>query len=156
MDKRQILDAYIESQREKNEKMKASLDRIHQGINQAPGPSQSHSDTTRFQESNVVLGLEERARELSEKILLLERLRADLCPNESIFVGALFSLKDTATGEINTYFLVEKGEGDFLEIDGREIIFVSVTAPIAQVVMGKKKNDKVNFRGRVLEVVEVQ
>jgi len=156
MDKWQILDTYIESQKQKLEDMKVSLDRIHQGISQAPGPSQSHSDTTRFQESGVALELDERIRGLQEKILLLERLRTDLRPNESVFVGALLGLRDVVTGEINTYFLVEKGEGDFLEIDDREIIFVSAAAPIVQAAIGKKKGDFMNFRGKTFKIAEVQ
>ena len=156
MDKSQILGFYIKDQKGKVDDMKVSLERLNQGIDQSSGPNKSHSDTTRFQESGIALELDERVSQLQKKILLLERLSAVLGQKEQVFVGSLFTLRELPRGETFTYFVVEKGEGDFIEFDDQEIIFVSFTAPIVQTVVGKKKGDLVIFRGKEFEITEVQ
>lgn len=154
MDKKQVLKKYLDFLGDKIRDMEKSLASIQQGVIASPGPGQSHSDTTRFQQANVALGVDRRIGELKEKAALLQGV--DLTPKDTIFVGALFTLRYEGSRENMVYFLVQKGEGDTIEIDGEEIMFVSANAPIAEAVISKKKGDRVNFRDRVLEIIEVQ
>ncbi|MDZ4757561.1 MAG: 3-oxoacyl-ACP synthase [Bacteroidota bacterium] len=52
------------------------------------------------------------------------------------------------------YYYIAIGAGKF-EIDGIIYFAVSLTAPLAQQMMGKVAGDKVNFNGRVYNIVEV-
>jgi len=154
MDKKQVLKKCLGFLGDKIRDMEKSLASIQKGVIDSPGPSQSHSDTTRFQQSNVALGVDRRIEELKEKVFLLQGV--DLTPKDTIFVGALFTLRYEGARENMVYFLVQKGEGDTIEIDSEEVMFISANAPIAEAVIGKKKGDKISFRNRVLEIVEVQ
>ena len=156
LEKRNVLETFIKAQEEKIERLKQSSKSTQQSAREAVGSMVSWSDTTKFQQSNLALRLKIRVEEIREKIKLLKSLVFNLAPTNTISIGALFSLRDINTGEVITYFLVQRGEGDFVEIDGQEVIFISVTAPIVKVVIGKKKSDMVSFRDRVLEIVEVQ
>lgn len=154
MDKKQVLKKYLEFLGDKIRDMETSLASIQRGVIDSPGPGQSHSDTTRFQQANVALGVDRRIGELKEKVVLLQGV--DSTPKDTIFVGAMFTLRYEGARENMVYFLVQKGEGDTIEIDGEEIMFISANAPIAEAVIGKKKGDKAIFRGRTLEVIDVQ
>lgn len=66
--------------------------------------------------------------------------------------------KNVATGslvvtDIGNYYIAI-GAGKF-EIEGEVYFAVSLTAPLAQAMMGKTLGDKVKFNGRVYNIMEV-
>lgn len=154
MDKKQVLKACIEKYEKRITDLEQSFETTKKHVIEAPGSNVSHSDTSKFQQSNLALGIQKR---LIEVKLAFSQLRT-LSPvaNDAIFVGALFSLKNLDSGEITNYLLIPEGGGDLFDVDGEEVMSISAGAPLTEAIMGKKKGDRVNFRDRVLEITEVQ
>lgn len=154
MEKAEVLRICIKTQEEKIKNLRQSLENTRQSAADAPGSNVSHSDTTKFQLSNLALGIQKR---LTETNLALNQLR-QIKPtaSDSIFVGTLFTLKNIGDKKVSRYLLIPKDGGISFNVKGREIASMSIEAPLAQAVMGKQKGDKINFRGKVLEIIEVQ
>jgi len=153
MDKKEVLRAYIQFLDQKIEDMEKSVDSLHRGVDTAPGPSQSHSDTTRFQQSGV-------ASEASKRIGPLKRLRASIglvsCKKSDYpGVGALIVLEDSTYKEKEYYFVISEQGGDTLEFDEGEVFFVSTQSPILEIVKDLKKGDTFEFRRRRLTFLDI-
>jgi len=155
LEKRKILEACIKLQKEVLKNLKQSLKNAQQEAKEAVGSKTSWSDTNKFQQSNLALGIQKRIGEAELTLDLIENTK--LTESEFIMVGTFFSLKDVASGEIFHYFLVcEGGGGESVKVENKEIKFISEGAPIAFSMKGGEKGEKINFRDRIFEVIEVQ
>ncbi len=154
MDNQKIREACIKEKEEKLRKLEESFEATKQYAADAPGSSQSHSDTSKFQHSNLALGTEMRIQEAKEELRMLQALPGS--SKEKVFVGACFVLRDLNSGQADNYFLIPKGGGDFLEVDGEEIMVISEESPIAEAVMGKRKGEVISFREKKLMIQEIQ
>lgn len=153
-EKIKVMEACIRAQEKRIEDLQQSLKNTQQSAREAPTSRQSWSDTTRFQLGNLTLGIQ---KSLEEAKLALSQLKTvDAGTKDTIFVGALFILKNIDTGELNRYFLIPKGGGDLLDIEGKKIRIISVTAPLIKAVIKKREGYQISFRDRILEIVEVQ
>ena len=156
IEKRKVLEACIKAQKKRIEDLKQSLERTQQSVREAPSSRQTWSDTSRFQLGSIAFETQRQVEEAKIALSQLRMLSVDINVKNIISVGALFTLKDIDTGEVSRYLLISEGGGDSFDIEGEEIMFISVEAPLAKVLLSKKKSDKVIFRDKDLEVVEVQ
>ena len=154
LNKKKILEAFIKTQENKIQSLKNSLRATKQGAIDAPGSNVSHSDTSKFQLSNLALGLEKRVREAEEALSLLKGISEN--PNDTISIGSFFTLRDIKSGNYTHYFLVPQAGGEWLDIDGEEVLSISEEAPLIESVIGRRKGDKIKFRDKFLEVINLQ
>lgn len=133
-------------------KCKASLEETHSLINESPSANQSHSDTSRYQLTNVAQGQESRLIEIKETAQILKNL--DLSSQDMIAVGTVFALRENDI-EIKYYFMFPKAQGDHIEIDGLIITAVSFQSPIGISVLGKKRGDKLKTTFSKIEIVDI-
>jgi len=154
LEKRKILEACIGVQQKKIEDLERALKNIQRGIIDAPTSRQSWSDTTRFQQGNVALAVEDSLMKAKSALSQLRTISTEV--KDAIFAGSLFVLNNVDTGEINKYLLISEGGGDSFSVGGEEIILISVEAPLARLLLGKKKGDRIIFRNISFEVIDVQ
>ncbi len=150
-----ILNTYIKKQEERIKDLERSFKSTKRREIEAPTGMQSWSDTTRFQEGDLALRIQEQITEAKQALDKLKLI--DTNSNDDISVGALFTLKDASNGKISNYFLIsEKCSGDTLNIKGEEFMIISVTAPLIKVLINKRKGESVNFGDRFYEIVNVR
>lgn len=154
LDKKKFLQACISIHEEKIRNLEESLAKIRNGAIDAVPSMVSWSDTTKFQLSNLALGVQKRLEEAKLSLIQLKQLSPTI--NNTICVGSFFSLKEENTEEIKHYLLIPAGGGDYFEFEGRKILSISPNAPLAKALIGKKNGDKVSFRDIILEVISVQ
>jgi len=154
MKKKTVVEAYIRTKEENIKGLQQALESIRQDVIDAPGSNVSHSDTSRFQHSNLALEHERRLIDAERSLGMFKAVPQ--ASFTSIFVGSFFVLMNKKTGEQSFYLLIPEGGGDWFEADGIEVLSISEEGPLAQALRGKEKGDKVTFRDRTLEVVDVQ
>jgi len=153
MKKESVLRVYIEYLEKKVRKTEEALNAIYEGIDSAPTPSQSHSDTTRSQQSRV-------ASETATRLSSLKTTRASMAFMQSKKsttpeIGALIVVEDVGFKDKEYYFVVPDGGGESIEFEGTEILFVSTRAPILEALSKIKTGDFFEFRGRRLVLIEI-
>ena len=154
VDKTRVLKLCILEQEKKIRKLEKSFESTKEGAISAVASMVSWSDTTKFQMGNLASGIEKR---LGEARLALHQLkRINLTDDDFIRVGSLFVLKDTESGEIFYYLLIPEGGGNEFDVDGKEVMAVSVASPIVKAVLDKKVGEIVAFRSKTIEIIEVQ
>lgn len=153
MNKQDIVKTYLEHLDKKIEKNQKALDSLYEGVYSAPGPSQSHSDTTRFQQSNI-------ASNADARLAFLRKIRTIIAmtflkESQSVEIGALVVVEDVAFKDKEYYFVVPDGGGESIEFEGVEVLFVSIRAPILEAVLKIKTGEFFEFRGRRLVLIEI-
>lgn len=157
MKKEEALEACIKHQKKNIEDLEKSLERVRQCAREAPGHNVSHSDTSKFQYSNLGLGIEKRYIEAKKALNLLEISFNDFSKRFTVIrVGSLFGLRDIGSGEINYYLLIPVGGGYKFEVDGKIVISISNKAPLARLTIGKEEGDEIEFREKTFEIVGMQ
>jgi len=154
MKKAEIIGELINTQKRNLGNLKTSLETVRREAREAPGANVSHSDTSKFQQSNLALGIQGRINEIEFILRFLGNLSTD--KRDEIVVGSLFAVENQSCKENNYYLLVSIGGGETFAISDRTIMTISAQAPLAIALIGKKAGYKVNFRGDDLKVVEVQ
>ena len=156
LNKREVLENFIRIQEERIKQMEASLGKTQRDARESPGSNVSHSDTMKFQFSNLALGIQKRISEANEAIRSLRQITIEQKTVGVIVGGSLIGLKNTDTDEVIFYMFIPEKGGELVEIDGQKIMSVSVTAPLFNAVRGKKKGDELDFKGKTIEIIEVQ
>lgn len=153
MNKEVLLKTYLNYLDKKIAETEKALESIYHGVDTAPTHSESHSDTTRSQQSRVGM-------EVSNRLSSLRKTRfvASTIPSGKfgfLAVGALIVLEDSFK-EKECYFVVpdDGGESLFLD-DNTEVLFVSIDAPILGPVSKLRVGDTFEFRGRKLTLIEM-
>lgn len=153
MNKKEVLQEYLEYLDKKIGEMQKALDSIYRGIDTAPTPSESHSDTTRSQQSRVAL-------ETSGRLSSLKSTRAAAAMILSVklaspVAGALIAVEDAVFKDTEYYFVVPGQGGESVFLGETEILFVSVQAPILEAISQIKEGDDFEFRGRKLRLASI-
>jgi len=156
LNKKEALKAFIKAEEEKIKQLKISLERTQQDARESPGSNVSHSDTMKFQFSNLALGIQKRISEAQETLILLKKIDLYETKGEIVTGGSLISLKNTDTEEIITYLIVPDRGGESVEINGQKVISISIATPLVYEIRGKKKGDEICFREKNFEVIGVQ
>lgn len=153
MNKQDVLTAYLDFLDKKIQEVKANLESIYSDIDASPTPSESHSDTTRSQLSQVAL-------EISARLSSLQNTRARAISISSSplihpAIGALIAVEDNHTKKKVYYFVVHGVGGASLLVDNSNVFFVSINAPILNPIFKIKVGDTFEFMGRMLTLVEI-
>jgi hypothetical protein len=153
MDKQVVLNAYIDFLDKKVLDTENALKSIYKGVDTAPTPSESHSDTTRSQQSRVALETATRLSSLktTRASMTVMQLKKSIVPE----IGALIIVEDTAFKDREYYFVVPDGGGESIEFEETEVLFVSIQAPILEAVSKVKIRSSFEFRGRKLSLIAI-
>jgi len=154
IDKAKVLAAFVKVHTGKVADLEQALHGTKQDVVNAPGSSESHSDTMKFQHSNLALGIEARLLEAQQTAAMFSFLTPEAKNIAS--EGALISVLEMKSNKNFHYLIVLKGGGDVVEIDGQEIMAISVEAPIAKVLIGKTQGEIAIFRDKCFKVTSVQ
>jgi len=154
MDKSAVFAAFVASKTEKINELRRALGGTRQEVNDSPGSNKSHSDTSRFQYSNLALGIEGSLVDSEYALSLAQALHQGSF--DRISPGCFFVLKDVVTGEAENYLFIMEGGGDIFEAEGQEIMTISAGAPLMASISGKRRGERAIFRNRYLEVLDVQ
>jgi transcription elongation GreA/GreB family factor len=155
--KKDVLKVFIHEYEKKVEVLNLSLEANRKCARDAPGSNVSHSDTSKFQYSNLALGIEKRLTEANAILELLRNMSDNLTSNKKISGGSIVNLKNIDTEEIAVYLLIAReGGGDSVMVDGKKITAVYIRAPLGRVLCGKEKGDEIEFLKKTFEIIEVQ
>lgn len=147
MDKRALLLAIIEKLDEERKDLAKSVERMRQAAIEAPGPMQSHSDTTKFQMGSLS---DDAAGSLAEKEQAIFRLRNLLDhpqfmgQHRIVGGGSLVQLEE-ADGARGYYYFVPGGAGTEITHDAVKVTVVSLGAPLATALFKKGEGDLVEL-----------
>ncbi|MDO8610578.1 MAG: hypothetical protein Q7R95_08585 [bacterium] len=155
IDKKQGLQQLIELFRVRIEKLTSSSDDTRESAREAVGANKSHSDTSKFQLSNVKLGIDSVRIETEETISLL--LQTPLNDCSKIVLGAVFTINEIGgKSKERNYFLVSAGGGETLTLGGMDIISITPGAPIARACLQKNKGETFEFQGKKFEITDIK
>lgn len=154
MQKMDLIKEAIKLQEKNISNLKKSLEVTRGEAADAPGANVSHSDTSKFQQSNLALGIQKRIDE-AERVLLLMRSLPET-KFDTVLVGSFFTIENQSDKETTYYLFTSDGGGETFVVDGKEITTISVGAPLSQVMIGQKVGHKVNFRGCNLKITDIQ
>jgi transcription elongation GreA/GreB family factor len=154
IDKAKVLAAFVRLHAEKVTDLEQALHGTQRDVVSAPGSSESHSDTMKFQHSNLALGIQGRFLEAQQTAAIFSFLTPEAKSIAS--EGALVSVQDMKSNKDFHYLIVPKGGGDVVELDGQEIMAISVEAPIAKALIGKGQGEVAIFRDKSFKVTSIQ
>jgi len=153
LEKRRVLQSFIELQDEKIESLRKSIIQAGEDILHSKDHNDSYDDPVKIQ-YNLFLGSLEKS--LSEHEEVLAKLKSmKLGDIEIISFGSLINLENMDTGDSNMYFIICVG-GDTVDIDYEKITSISLKAPFAKSLINKKENDEFNFLGQNFRILAVQ
>jgi hypothetical protein len=161
LSKKDILQKVIISLSESVKKAGQSLSLMNNDINDAPGAMQSHSDTTRFQLTSIVDGLEKSYQEKSKELELLNQfLQTDF--NNSKFdisvIGSVVTIKKS-NNLLENYFIVPGGSGIKVDYNGKKIVCITPASPLGKAIIGKKKGQSFAYSiggmSQNIEMIEI-
>ena len=145
MNKQKLLQCAIETLIQKKKNAEQSLETTRQAAIDAPGAMQSHSDTTKWQMSRRAEAIEQSIFETQQALGVLKHLM-DHPP--TITKGsnyAIIEVENLDDGSRAKYFLLPAGGGDTYEVDGEKITALTMSAPLARVLVGTVAGDEVEI-----------
>lgn len=151
MNKADVVMAFVAYKQEAIKKLEKTLEGIKREIIDAPGAMQSHSDTSKFQSGNIAAGVDGSLAQAKDALSWAQRLFA--IQLDEIAAGCFFTVKGDETMH---FLLLPSGGGDSFQVDGNEVATISRQAPLVASLLGQKKGYSVTFRGRKIEVIDVQ
>ena len=154
MEKKEVIGAVIKVFTDKIKNLNSTLKDTRDRARDAPGHNVSHSDTSRFQLSNLSLGIEKQILEYRQILEQLKNLPIKF--HGRISIGSLFTLFNIENNEEKTFFMLYQGGGEKIIINDTEIITLSVTAPISQLCFNKEIDEEVKFRNSIFEIIKIQ
>ena len=110
-------------------------------------------DTRSLEASYLARGQALRVSELHEAVLAFESLSPRLmAPDQAINPGALIVLADKS--EEALYFLGPCAGGTSVEVDGQEILVITLTSPLGRDLMGKRMGDTISLRSGAKMIIK--
>lgn len=146
MDKATIFEAILELLLAHKQQSTYVLGQTHKAIDESPGPSQSHSDTTRFQTTEVVNEMAKSAEGKNRAVAALGYFKNDpalLRHSEVVTMGSL--TKVNFGGYIEYYFMLPDGAGTIIEFEETEVCVVTPSSPLGQALLAKQVGDEFDF-----------
>ncbi len=157
MNKNDVLKTFIGEYERKVDSLKSSLESTRKCARDAPGSNVSHSDTSKFQYSNLALGIEKRLKEASSILELLKRMGENPIKSEKISGGSIIGLQNIDTGEVAHYLMItQEGGGDSVTLDGEKVTVIYTKAPLSRILLGKELGNEIDFQKKTFEIIEVQ
>jgi len=153
--KNSVLSAFSDLFSEKIQSLTLILEDTRKRAQAAPGSNVSHSDTSKFNISNLAVGIEAQLNLAREALVYLRTLRHSDSPGGMVAIGSLFTIVDIKNGKKLNFVLLIKGGGEKVQVCDAEIISITPGAPIARISISKKVGDELNFNGRVYRVIEI-
>lgn len=146
MNKQKLLQCVIETFTQREKGAKQSLETTRQAAIEAPGAMQSRSDTTKWQMSQHAEAIERSLFETQQVLSTLKRLMDNPPTVTKGSSYAIVEVKNLDDGSRAKYFLLPAGGGDTYEVDGEEIIVLSVGTPMARAFIGAVAGDEVEIK----------
>lgn len=160
VDKRNLLNALLARLEADKLKFEKTLEGIQRAVNEAPAPSQSHSDTTRYQMSSLE---NEAAQSLADKersirILAVFAASHGNRVSHEVQLGSVVEIEDS--GRRETYFLLPEGSGIEVADGVTKALVITPKSPIASALLYRKKGDttvlKIPAGNREVKIVDLQ
>ena len=162
MNKLQIVLWLIERLRDMAARAGEARRRSQEDANEHLGRLESRYDTFKEEAQYLEAAQQHRQAEITGWIHVLEELvhgRPEvLQPAATVRMGALVTVETAAGAEPARFFILPAGAGEELEFDGRTIQTLSVGAPLARSLMGRRPGEAVALgsgvgdRARIVEV----
>jgi len=153
MEKKDVIAAIEKVFTDKVSSLNSTLGSTKDMARDAPGHNVSHSDTSKFQLSNLALGIQKQILDYQRILGQLKSLSTS--PGARIGIGSLFILSDVESNEQKIFMMLSEGGGEKITVDGNEIMTLSVTAPLARACFGKEVGNEVAFKDNSFEVSEI-
>ncbi len=149
--KADLITAAIRKLESDKEGLRESFESTHQGILNAPKPTESRSDQTRFQLTQVANQIDRLFARKDEEVQALKSLQDNLTDkdfasklSEKVLVGSLVEVQDESGSE-EWYLILPGGGGIEISDDGRDVTLVTYTAPVAAALMNRTIGDEAIF-----------
>lgn len=149
-----ILKLFVNKQEEKISLLKYSLRSTQDYARDAPGSNISHSDTSKFQQSNLALGIQKRLIEAQETLAHLKFIKDDY--EEKVRRGCLVTIKYIDMDDVHMYLIVLGEGGETIEYKSKKVTSITLNAPLAQAMLGKEVGDEIQFRNKKFEIIEIE
>ncbi len=158
--KKDLLERVINEITKEKEEIERSIASINKDINDAPSPGQSHSDTTRFQLTEVVNSLSESVTQKERAISNLIAYSGKIPENmNKILLGAFVEVTDSEnTSEF--YAILPDGAGMNIDIGGKNYIVITLNSPLTRSLLKKVTGEtvlvQVGQNQRTLKVISIK
>ena len=114
-----------------------------QGCIEAPGPMQSHSDTSRFKLGKLADKTAQRLEKLEKLIRFFKQI--EIKKNNDIQVGTLVKIEED--GEIIYFYITPEGiGGQKFESEGILIQTISIDSPFGKSLFSKKSKQEIELQ----------
>ena len=147
MNKQQLLEAICANLRDMAARAEAARRQAQEDANSHLGRLQSRYDTFKEEAQFLAAAQQHRAAEIDRWLCTLERLLHThpeaLGPADAARVGALVSVAFPENVEVEHYFLLPVGDGSELHAENRVIRPLSIHAPLARRLLGRRIGDRV-------------
>lgn len=158
MNRIMVLDAVLQTVKARLERFKQAIEAQHKVIDGTSSPTQSHSDTSRFQESEVVQEMTRSFEELHQVWSKLDLFRSHVKHGQSQFVevGTVVSVNFGESDDL--YIILPSGGGTEVIVDGKTVTVIAKNSPLALTLMGKAKGTELNsqaktfYRPKIMEI----
>ncbi len=153
MNKLEIKETFLDLYKSNLKDMQGSIETSTREAWDSPGANQSHSDTNKYQLSNLALGKSNVESEYREAITKIDLLSVDSL--DTVRSGAILQIIDRKSSEKKTYYVIPSCGGETIIYDGMEIMTISINAPIATICLGKEEGDEFDYKGKKFEILRV-
>ena len=111
----------------------------------SPGSNVTRSDQSRFNYSNLALGLEKVRTSRESALNAVGRLREQGGVLERVRVGSVVKVSVEET-EINYYLIAPHAQGDKFDVGGQTVTAISTESPLGKLFLGREEGDDVKFK----------
>ncbi|MCL5011136.1 MAG: hypothetical protein M1127_02920 [Patescibacteria group bacterium] len=142
LDKTKILQSAESKMEEKIKALRGAIGQEELDRKEAPSAMESKSDTTKSQKEVLIRGLEEQLESMRLGLKALKSV--EIAAKNHIELGALFETEIEETNERAVYFVCPYNLGE-MNFNGKDIYFISNTAPFFKELKDKRAGDSVSI-----------
>ena len=155
IDKRRVLDAVLAAVRADLEAVTASQQQTQAGATHEDARPENDKDTRALESTYLARGLAQRVADLRAAASALATLALRAFDDDTpIALTAMVAL-EAASGDCEHYFLAPSAGGVRVVVDGAAVAVITPNAPLARALAGKRTDDEVAVRDRVLTIAAV-
>lgn len=143
---------------EKVEEGNIRLGEARDRINETPACRIDDPDTTQIEQGYICHGREKCFADILDALHKIDSMIENMNGHhdELVTIGSMIRLAPSGQEDGgNYYFIIPKEGGVKVEVDGNQIMAVSVYAPIAQLMMGKEEGESIIHLGMEHDIKEV-